>query len=540
MAINKDLLIAPISFQEFLIDNDGTPMSNGTITCYRDSARTVLKNWYYQTGNPGAYNYLALPNPLTLSASGTVCDANGVDTLPFFYPYDESNESLSQPYYIVIKNESESYQITRANFPFFNVNSGGGGGGGGSSVNNSENYLINNVFWRNIGSQNLQSQTQITVCPSQHDGFRYPDIQFMKNNTNGTDSVSFPAFPASLDPFLSGDPTPEFYLRHQCANTPTGESYKFYQFPVSYHIKTLSSIEFTFTIQAIANSGGGDSAKIFIYLYQDLGSGVTPSTPLLVKEFSLSNSWEKYSFQSIFQSDFGVTTSPAGDDAFYIQIGLPLNVPCDISFTKPSIYLANQAPVNNFQTYDQIDSVISSARTGDIRFSLNNFSPMGWVAANDGTIGSSSSGATTRANIDTWPLYNLIWNAVSDTYAPVTGSRGASSYADFTANKPMALTKMLSRVLGSTGQGSGLSNRALGETTGVESFVMATNQMPSHTHTVDIKFNTINIGGVGLADVYSPQGSKEDDPLPTTGATGGTDSISLMQPTVFYNAFFKL
>lgn len=537
MAINKDLLIAPVSFQEFLIDNDGTPMSNGTITCYRDSARTVLKNWYYQTGTPGAYNYVALPNPLTLSASGTVCDANGVDTLPFFYPYDESNESLSQPYYIVIKNESESYQITRANFPFFNVNSGGGG----TSVNSSENYLINNVFWRNIGFQNLQSQTQITVCPSQHDGFRYPDIQFMKNNTNGIDSVSFPAFASSLDPILSGDPTPEFYLRHQCSNTPSGESYKFYQFPVSYHIKTLSSIEFTFTIQAIANSGSGDSAKIFIYLYQDLGSGVSAAAPLLVKEFSLSNSWQKYDFQSIFQSDYDVTTSPAGDDAFYVQIGLPLNVPCDISFTKPSIYLSNQAPVNNFQTYDQIDSVISSARTGDIRFSLNSFSPMGWVAANDGTIGSSSSGATTRANIDTWPLYNLIWNSVSDTYAPVTGSRGASSYADFTANKPMALTKMLSRVLGSTGQGSGLSNRALGETVGAESFVMAANQMPNHTHDVSIPYVNFNEGvSTQNTHLVPTAGSGIPRQTFTSTAAGGTDSISLMQPTVFYNAFFKL
>ena len=49
-----------------------------------EEVRTTLKNWYYQTGTAGAYTYEALPNPLTLSAAGTVCDDNGADVIPFF------------------------------------------------------------------------------------------------------------------------------------------------------------------------------------------------------------------------------------------------------------------------------------------------------------------------------------------------------------------------------------------------------------------------------------------------------------------------
>src|SRR5271163_2202471 len=90
--INK--LVAAPMLQDSFVDKDGTPMSGGTITCYHDNSRTTLKNWYYQSGTPGAYTYITLPNPLTLSAAGTICDINGVDTIPFFYPWSETDETV--------------------------------------------------------------------------------------------------------------------------------------------------------------------------------------------------------------------------------------------------------------------------------------------------------------------------------------------------------------------------------------------------------------------------------------------------------------
>src|SRR5271155_5775489 len=104
MPINTDLLIAAPILQDALVDRDGTPMSAGTVTCYQDNSRTTLKNWYYQSGTPGNYTYITLPNPLTLSAAGTICDGNGVDTIPFFYPYSELDDEVFQPYYITIIN----------------------------------------------------------------------------------------------------------------------------------------------------------------------------------------------------------------------------------------------------------------------------------------------------------------------------------------------------------------------------------------------------------------------------------------------------
>lgn len=463
MAINTALLIAAPMLQDFLIDKDGLPMANGTITCYQDNSRTTLKNWYYQTGTPGNYTYIALPNPLTLSAAGTICDINGVDTIPFYYPYDENDENISQPYYITIVNEAETNQITRANFPFNRLASN-------SLLGdlNVNNYIVNNVFWRNIGAVTLTSTPsgpqEIVVAPSQHDGFQFPDIQFFKNNNTATDVITFTKFLASDTPTLTGDITPEYYLNHKCTVAGTSELYKYYLFPISLHLLTLSAENntYTFTIQAQVVSGGN---SITLALIQDPGTAFSFVTSAFAPT-QLTANWVKYEMTSILPSTASIPLSQAGNDAVYLQISMPLTATFEINFTKPSFYLVNGSPTNDFATYDQIDTIINSPRTGDIRTSINSWYYFGWVPMNDGTIGNASSNATTRANIDTWPLFNLIWtlasaydsgsnfNPVAQMYTssmtPTATNYGSSAYADWIANNQLALTKAMGRVFTGT------------------------------------------------------------------------------------------
>jgi hypothetical protein len=505
-------------------------MASGTITCYQDTQRTILKNWYYQIGTPGNYTYIALPNPLTLSASGTICDINGNDVLPFFYPYNELDSSTQQSYYITIVSYDMLTQITRSNFPFL----AGSAGGGNTASASQENYIINNVFWRNQGTQNLSSvtaTTPVTVAPSQHDGFRYPDIQFFKSTAGATDTLTFPSLTGSTT--FTGDPTPQYYLNHACT-VANAETYKYYQFPLSYQIATLSGQECTVTFQGQSdNSGTSLNNTVSLYVFQDLGTN-TNQAPIFVQSFLLTQTWTKNSWTFTLPSSALSSLSAAGDNALYLQLWLPVGVTFNISFTKLSLYLGTIAPTNNFSTYDQIDPIINGARTGDIRTSLNSFSPMGWVPANDGTIGSATSSATTRANIDTWPLYNLIWNSVSNTYAPVTTGRGSSAYADFTANKSMALTKTLSRLLGTAGSGAGLSTWALGENSGAESITLTVGQLPPHAHGI----GTGN-SGPGFQS-FQLAGSSTSAPGGPTSSIGSNDPVNILPPAVYYNVFFKL
>lgn len=99
--------------------------------------------------------------------------------------------------------------------------------------------------------------------------------------------------------------------------------------------------------------------------------------------------------------------------------------------------------------------------TGDVKLTLKTSADSGWVLMNDGTIGSATSGATTRANADTSTLYTLIWTNCVDQWCAVTGGRGASAAADFAANKPLALPKTLGRAL--AGYGTGVVSAAGGD-----------------------------------------------------------------------------
>lgn len=196
--------------------------------------------------------------------------------------------------------------------------------------------------------------------------------------------------------------------------------------------------------------------------------------------------------------------------------------------------------------------------TGDVKFTLKATADTGWVMMDDGTIGNAASGATTRANADTEALFTLLWNNVSDTYAPVSGGRGASAAADYAANKTIALTKVLGRALGAAGAGSGLTSRSLGQTVGAETETISQAKLPNVNFVVDIpsgqgshthgysRTNEANLKGGSTGNVNSGAYGTQTDAatlpaLSGTAASGGSGTpANIMQPTLFLNVMVKL
>ncbi len=105
---------------------------------------------------------------------------------------------------------------------------------------------------------------------------------------------------------MTGDITPEFYINHVCANSPTGETQKEYQFPISLHVNTLASVPYTVTIQA-QNLGGTAPGQntINLFIFQDTGTGTVPPSPFLIGSITLNSSWTKYRFSTVFPSTAG-------------------------------------------------------------------------------------------------------------------------------------------------------------------------------------------------------------------------------------------
>jgi hypothetical protein len=136
--------------------------------------------------------------------------------------------------------------------------------------------------------------------------------------------------------------------------------------------------------------------------------------------------------------------------------------------------------------------------TGDVKIAYGTQTITGWVRLNGRTIGSATSGATERANADTQALFQYFWT--TDTTLAVSGGRGASSIADWTANKAITLPdgrgrtmaglddmgnsaagRLTATYFGATGGCSGALGTTLGATCGGESQTLTLPQLPAIT-----------------------------------------------------------
>lgn len=185
-------------------------------------------------------------------------------------------------------------------------------------------------------------------------------------------------------------------------------------------------------------------------------------------------------------------------------------------------------------------NVRGTATTGDVKFSLKNVADSGWILMNDGSIGDASSGATTLASAVTQPLFNVIYNVITDTWAPLQTSGGGATTraaqgtpaAAYAAHCRIVLPKALGRALAVAGAGSGLTSRALGQNLGEETHQLTIPEMPSHTHSVGIPNGANDASGVGP----SPQAPG----FYTTGSTGGDQPHNNMQPSTFLTCMVAL
>lgn len=564
MSIDNKLLISAPMLQDYLVDKDsGFPMAGGVLTFYQDYPdRTVLKNLYYQTGNPPTYSYTKLPNPLTLSSVGTIQDNNGNDTIPYFYPVSELDEEQVELYYVTCVNSDSVPQWTRSGFP--NVNQADDPTP--PNLQTLENIITNNVFWRNNGDPGIVSSHNSIICGGDHDGFNilggnlgnnYSDVRFLKNALTATDSISFDSLNGTV---FFQDTTPEFCLTYSCTeysdDPPIAENLKSVQWPICLHVDTLARQVATVTVWAKCFSGNN---QLNVGIFQFLGTGVSSPAVFHDAPQTITNVWTIYTFHIQLPSSIDTIIGKAGDDALFLQIMLPLNAETNISFTKPSMYLGDTRAINSYQSYDYISSIISANRTGDVRVSLNSWGPFGWVAMNDGTIGDAISNATTRANIDTWQLFNFIWNTFKtgdQTLAQMYTSAGSGSpvsygstaYADWIANNQISLTKQLGRVISSIGIPStgGSTNHGIGVTNGEQKHMQLTDEVGPHNHTVNI----LSPGGGASVEVvdFEVKNSQTRTPPTSTGYISVNNNtyvssqlaFNVIQPTSYLNFFMKL
>ncbi|MCS3451920.1 microcystin-dependent protein [Bradyrhizobium elkanii] len=244
--------------------------------------------------------------------------------------------------------------------------------------------------------------------------------------------------------------------------------------------------------------------------------------------------------------------------------------------------MADPTVATDGATKNYVDTITGSFfSTGDAKITLKSVADPGWVLCTDGTIGSATSGASTRANADTQALFNLLFNNITDTDAPLfTSGGGATTRAAQTnaalawaANCRVSLTKVLGCAIAGAGSNGGPHGVwRLGQKTGEELHTLIESELPAHRHSVFLNdpghahsvslpsrlfgnFQTFTSGSA-IAGIQVNNGSdgsyfattsttgmsilSGDGVLNATLQTGGNAPHNTMQPTSFWNVMVKL
>lgn len=315
--LNPKFIVSP-SLQDYLIDKDtGFPLSGGVLNFWSDVNRTMRKNVFTLTGSPPGYTYTILPNPLTLSSTGTPVDGSGNNVALYYYPYEgtpSENSNVIEQYYITWTSAVpfSVAQAIRQAWPNFTSQAGGAGV-------DFVNYIPDGQFLihTNILATDTIVEGEITTPITQlsQGGWTFE----RPSGSTATDLVTFSRYPNVGDSSTDiPSENPRYAVQINC-QTPGSDAFKDLRIKFNDVNKFCSDTQqftFSFSAQTVLSS----DVVVSLIIIKNFGTGGDSTLEIPVSTFTITSDYSLFQRAIIFQSNAGFNIGPNDDD--FIQLAL--------------------------------------------------------------------------------------------------------------------------------------------------------------------------------------------------------------------------
>lgn len=349
MNLDQRYLIAPALEQAYIDKKSGLPLANGIITFYQDKQRTVLKPIYTLSGDP-AHTYVALPNPLRLSAVGTVQDANGNNVLPFYFPYDEQGNV--ELYYVTVESAEGQLQFTREAWPNMTIDPHHNEKNLINLVPNGQ-FLLHNTIPAQKNRVAGEISEAVTALAPGGWTFQRPE------HSTAKDLVVFERFGSGVS---NPSGYPRYAIRIENQLPSPGDLIK--DLRIGFHnVNRFASNNQFYTFSFAAQTNTGNTLNATLLLIKNYGQGGSLIEEKSIATVTMSDSYSMINVPFIFGENQNKTLGLQDDDTVAIALRFPTNSVFDVSLTDFMLSEGNN-PVND---YPQItdNQVISQSLAGN-------------------------------------------------------------------------------------------------------------------------------------------------------------------------------
>lgn len=566
MALPNNSYYPLFPLQEQIVDKDtALPLAAGTVSFFRDIARTQPKAVYQRTENPdNTFTYDSLGYILQLSSIGTFVSQSGDNIIPFLWPFvglpsDSPVSTTVDLYYVVVESSGDVLQFTTSAWP----PEVAGGSSSSNEVISSTNIISNPQFaiinypspytFNVTGNTTTQIAPDWNVITSGSGSFTISQIAVVDTAAPGLPAFALSIATSGISAILSqtismspriletGFGAGTFIIESNISNTAVIDMNFVPSNPsmTSKTVCTATAVNGSYTatygtvnLSSLPNNpDSGSAGYVNVQLTIPINASVTISCVQLISVPLLTSSPAYIQDPTTRQIDH------IYHDAYPI---VPVGTIIDFyGFNSPLHYLLCDGSAYNRVTYNQLFNVVTLTE------SITQVSTTTFTA--DATkigIGMFVEGAGIPVGT-TVTIISAYAPSATITVSQVTTSTGTFSATFFAAgqgdgsttfNVPDLRGRVISSADGTILNLNGTTANKINVQVGATTATLAITNMPAHNH----PGSTIQVGSGGGGTLPTASNTTASTTNAVTVASQGSGTaFSIVQPTAFAYKYIR-